>query len=112
MALTGPLSLPLTRKEEPMTDYPSDTIVQLHPFNHYLDGEDVFVGLAGQDTILCIPADGLGIMQSLASGRTVGETVLSYQQEHGQTPDIGDFLDALSVEGFLAGPGAVRASGE
>lgn len=92
-----------------MTAYPPDTIIRLHPFKHYQDGEDVFIGLAGQDSIFCIPSDGLDILQSLASGRTVGETVRRYEEEHGQTPDIDDFLHVLSSEGFLAGPGAAQA---
>lgn len=85
-----------------MADYALDTIVRVHPFDQHPDGEDVIIGDPARDAYLCIPADGLHLLESLAAGHTVGEAVRRYRDEYGQTPDIDDFLRVLADEGFVA----------
>ena len=36
---------------------------------------------------------------ALAAGRTVGETVALYEQMHGETPDVENFLSVLADRG-------------
>lgn len=89
-----------------MADYPRDAIIDVPPFAHNRDGDDVIISGPDGEVFLCIPADGLDILESLAAGRTIGETVELYERKYGETPDIADFIQALADEGFLLTPGA------
>ncbi|HEU5333251.1 MAG TPA: hypothetical protein VFU73_10810 [Actinocrinis sp.] len=85
-----------------MADYALDATVRVHPFEHNRDGDDVIIGDPARDAYLCIPADGLDLLESLAAGNTVAETVRTYQDKYGETPDIEDFIGILTDEGFIA----------
>ena len=84
-----------------MTSYPPDALVRVRPFTHQQDGDMVTIGDVERGVFLEIPAEGLDILNALSAGRTVGETVRLFEQRHGETPDIEDFLVALDDEGFL-----------
>jgi putative peptide zinc metalloprotease protein len=90
-----------------MTSYPPDAVVRVRPFTHRRNGDTVTVGDIERGVFLEIPAEGLDILDALSAGRTVGETVRLFEQKHGETPDIEDFLVALDDEGFLGGADAV-----
>lgn len=94
-----------------MADYALDATVRVHPFEHNRDGDDVIIGDPTRDAYLCIPADGLDLLESLAAGNTVAETVRTYQDKYGETPDIEDFIEILTGEGFIA-PGTEAAGDE
>lgn len=89
-----------------MADYALDATVRVHPFEHNRDGDDVIIGDPARDAYLCIPADGLDLLESLAAGNTVAETLHAYQEKYGETPDIEDFIGILTDEGFIAHDGA------
>jgi putative peptide zinc metalloprotease protein len=85
-----------------MSELSLDMRVQVPAFKHRQDGDDAIIGNVERDVFLAIPIQGLQILQSLAAGRTVGETVQEYESRYGETPDIDDFLQVLKDEGFLA----------
>ena len=91
-----------------MTAYPADSLVTVRPFAQRPDGDMVVIGDLDRQVFLSIPAEGLDILQSLADGATVGETVRRYRDKYHETPDIDDFLDVLTEEGFVA-PGSAAA---
>lgn len=96
-----------------MPRFALDGRVAVCPFAHQRDGESVTIGDLDRQVFLTIPVEGLDILTPLAAGRTVGETVALYEQAHGQTPDIEDFLSVLAGEGFVApwdNTGATAAS--
>jgi hypothetical protein len=65
----------------------------------------VTIGHPSRRVFLAIPAEGLDILNSLAAGRTVAETVRAYVEKYAETPDIEDFLTVLAGQGFV-GPHA------
>jgi len=85
-----------------MTRFPLDTRVAVCPIAHQPDGENVTIGDLSRQVFLTIPAEAMEILSALADGRTVGETVHLYEQAHGETPDLEDFLTLLADEGFVA----------
>jgi hypothetical protein len=84
------------------TTYASDKLVAVRSFSHRLDGDEVIIGDLDRQVFLAIPAEGLDILNSLAAGRSVDETVRMYEEKYGETPDIDDFLSALEKEGFVS----------
>ena len=84
-----------------MAGYPPDSHVMVRPFTHRREGDTVTIGDIDRQVFLAIPAEGMDILDSLAAGHTVGETVRRYEQRYDETPDIEDFLDALQQEGFV-----------
>jgi putative peptide zinc metalloprotease protein len=85
-----------------MTQFPLDSRVAVCPFAQHREGQDVTIGDLGRQVFLTIPAEGLDVLSALAAGRTVGESVALYEQAHGETPDVDDFLTVLAAEGFVA----------
>lgn len=84
-----------------MAGYTPDSIVTVRQFTHRLDGDTVVIGDIERNVFLTIPAEGLDILEALAAGRSVGETVRLYEEKYAETPDIEDFLAALEDEGFI-----------
>lgn len=84
-----------------MAGYPPDSLVTVRPFARHRDGETATIGDHDREVYLTIPASGLDILDDLAAGKTVGETVRSYESKYAETPDIDDFLAALNAEGFV-----------
>jgi putative peptide zinc metalloprotease protein len=85
-----------------MVQFPLDARVAVRPIAHQRDGESVIIGDLSRQVFLTIPAEGLEILSALAEGRTVGDAVRLYEQAHGETPDVDDFLAVLADEGFVA----------
>jgi hypothetical protein len=85
-----------------MVQFPPDSRVSVRPIAHRREGQSVTIGDLTRQVYLTIPAEGLDILSALAAGKTVGETVRLYEQTHGQTPDVENFLAALVDEGFVA----------
>lgn len=94
-----------------MTAYPADSLVTVRPFEQRPDGDMVVIGDLDRQVFLTIPPEGLDILQHLAGGATVGETVARYQDKYHETPDIDDFLDVMAEEGFVTA-GEVTAGPE
>lgn len=93
---------PIERKFSHMPQFTLDARVAVRPIVHRRDGQSVTIGDLGRQVFLTIPAEGLDILSALAAGKTVGETVALYEEAHGVTPDVEDFLTALAGEGFVA----------
>ncbi|HEV7808673.1 MAG TPA: site-2 protease family protein [Solirubrobacteraceae bacterium] len=85
-----------------MAQFPLDARVAVCPIAHQRDGHSVTIGDLDRQVFVTIPAEGLDILNALAAGKTVGETVTLYEQTHGETPDVEDFLTTLESEGFVA----------
>lgn len=92
-----------------MTGYTPDSLVAVRPFKHRLDGETVFLGDIDRQVFVAIPAEGLDILESLAAGKTVRQTVQAFEEKYNDTPDIENFLEALEQEGFVGAGSAVEA---
>ncbi|GAA1514599.1 hypothetical protein GCM10009677_54770 [Sphaerisporangium rubeum] len=84
-----------------MNRYPPDAPVEVRPYQSRREGDTAVIGDDLRGVYLSIPIEGLDILDSLARGRTVGETVRSYEDKHQESPDIEPFLDALAEEGFV-----------
>jgi hypothetical protein len=84
-----------------MGGYPLDAIVKVPPFARRREGSEVIIGRPEKRLFFSVPEEGLDILQSLAAGHTVGETLRTYQEKHAETPDIEDFVGTLHREGFL-----------
>jgi hypothetical protein len=84
-----------------MGGYPIDAIVKVPPFASRREGSEVIIGRPEKRLFLSVPEEGLDILQSLAAGHTVGETMRRYQEKHAEIPDIADFVGTLHGEGFL-----------
>ncbi|MGH3736080.1 MAG: site-2 protease family protein [Micromonosporaceae bacterium] len=95
-----------------MAGYEPDALVTVRPFAHQREKDSVTIGDLERQVYLSIPPEGLDILESLRAGHTVAETVHRYQQKHGETPDIDDFLGVLAAEGFVASPQLSAASGD
>jgi hypothetical protein len=85
-----------------MVQFPLDARVAVRPIAHQRDGESVIIGDLSRQVFLTIPAEGLDILSALAEGKTVSDAVQLYEQAHGETPDVDDFLAVLADEGFVA----------
>jgi putative peptide zinc metalloprotease protein len=84
-----------------MARFPLESRVRVRPFAHVREKDGVTIGDVDRQVFLAIPAEGLDILNWLAAGDTVGDTVRRYEQAYGETPDIDDFLGALAEEGFV-----------
>jgi putative peptide zinc metalloprotease protein len=85
-----------------MARFEPDAQVAVRPFARNHEGENVTLGLVDQQVFVTIPVEGVEILDTLAAGATVGEAARRYEQTHGETPDIDEFLVALADLGFVA----------
>ncbi|MFP5260894.1 MAG: hypothetical protein ACLGJB_03185 [Blastocatellia bacterium] len=81
--------------------YTRDTVITVHPFTRQAEGEDVIIGIIESGVFLAIPAEAVEVLDDLAQGKTIGEAVDIYQQKHGQTPDLQEFLRELEIKGIV-----------
>lgn len=88
------------------TMYAPDTVLHVPPFQHRLEGDTVSIGDTNRNVFLSLPQSGLGILQDLAAGHTVGETSRRYEERTGRQVDIDGFVGALEAEGFVRQVGA------
>ncbi len=93
-----------------MLRYQSNSQVMVRPFASQRDGDTVTIGDTRRQVFLAIPAEGLDILDWLAEGRTVAETVELYEQRYAEVPDIDDFLALLAEEGFVGPAAEVEAT--
>jgi len=85
-----------------MAQFSADARVAVSSFARRLEGQSATIGDVGRGVFLSIPVEGLEILDALAAGSRIGESVRLYEQAHGETPDIEDFLTALAEQGFVA----------
>lgn len=84
-----------------MANFSRDARVVVHPFVQRREGETVTIGDLDRRVFVTVPAEALEILGALAAGETVGEVARAYEQAHGETPDMEDFLSALAGKGFV-----------
>ncbi len=88
-----------------------DARISIPPFVEQPDGDNVIIGNASRTCFLSVPPEAVTLLHLLADGNTIGEARVLYEQQYGDTPDIGDFLDTLSAEGFLEAQPSARERG-
>jgi hypothetical protein len=86
--------------------YTRDTVVAVRPFLRQPDGEDVIIGNAENGVFLAVPLEVVELLDHLAQGKSVGEVSDLYQQKHGETPDMDDFLGLLETKGIVGPAGS------
>jgi putative peptide zinc metalloprotease protein len=84
-----------------MEHYSAATRVTVRPFAQHREAGTVTIGDPDRQVYLSIPEEALDILNWLAEGLTVAETLRSYEQKYGETPDIEDFIDGMAEEGFI-----------
>jgi hypothetical protein len=84
-----------------MSQFTTNSLVSVYPFSRQIDGEEIIIGRADISVFLALPLDAIDILDSLANGKTVGETQLLYQEKYSEVPDIEDFLNLMEQEGFV-----------
>lgn len=88
-----------------MTETSLDEQVGLRAFTHRFEGDSVTIALTDENVFLSIPVEGFRLLEWLRDGATVAEASARFEREFGEAPEIGDFLAALSAEGFVLEPG-------
>src|SRR5579864_5407773 len=86
--------------------YTRDTVVAVRPFLRQPDGEEVIIGNAENGVFLAVPLEVVELLDHLAQGKSVGEASDLYQQKHGETPDMDDFLGLLETKGIVGPAGS------
>lgn len=81
--------------------YEKSDLVEVQKFTRQGDGEEIVIGLPVANVYLALPAEALEILDSLARGKTVGETQAEFAKAHGMEPDIDDLLQVLEKRGFV-----------
>jgi len=84
-----------------MPVYEDNALLEVSSFTRQVDGDEVVIGLPDLSVFLVLPGTGLGILDDLAQGRTVGEARELYRQRHGEVPDMDDFLGYLERRAVL-----------
>ena len=84
----------------------AESVVTVRPFVSTPDGAEVIIGDEDRKVYLAIPAEGLDILHALAAGKSFAEAARSYEQKHGEVPDVEDFVAVLEAEGFITRAGA------
>jgi putative peptide zinc metalloprotease protein len=87
-----------------MSEYQPDSLVHVIPFSRQEDGEEIVIGV--RETFVALPSSAVDLLDLLAAGKTVGEAQAAYFAQHGEQPDMQDFLSSLEEAGFLAPMGA------
>ncbi len=95
-----------------MSRYASCTQVRVFPFSRQKEGEEIVIGRPDTAVFLALPPDGVELLDHLAAGRTVGEAQQLYQEQHGELPDVEEFLLLLEQKGFVHPEEEVGASAE
>lgn len=89
-----------------------DQRVAVQVFSRQQGGEEVIIGRADAGVFLALPPEAVQVLDDLAAGRTVGEARELYRQRHGETPDLGEFLELLAGKGFVRARAADAVGGE
>lgn len=75
--------------------------MRVQPFLEQPDGDDVIIADPDRACYLSVPREAVTLLRLFAEGFTVGEASAAYQRQYGMTPDVDDFLEALTDAGFL-----------
>jgi putative peptide zinc metalloprotease protein len=81
--------------------YAKSDLIDVQEFTRQADGEEIVIGLPVAGTFLALPAEAIEILDSLASGKTVGKAQAEFARVHGVEPDIDDLLRCLEQRGFV-----------
>jgi len=81
--------------------YARDTVVEVPPFTQQPDGEDVIIGRIETGVFVAVPLEAVELLEQLAQGKSVGEVADQYQQDHGETLDLDDFLSIMEAKGIV-----------
>jgi hypothetical protein len=78
-----------------------DSCVAVYPFTRQPKGDEIVIGRRDTRTFLALPPDAIEILDFLATGKTVREAGLFYQQRYGEILDLESFLKDLAERGFV-----------
>lgn len=84
-----------------MGTYTTNTRVAVSAFTRQADEEEVVIGHPETAVFLVLPPDAVELLDSLATGKTVGEVQAAYQAKYGEVPDLEDLLTFLESKGFV-----------
>jgi putative peptide zinc metalloprotease protein len=87
-----------------------ETRFDVHPFTRQIEGDEAIIGRPDTSVFLVIPVEALEILDRLAAGATVGEALSAFAADHGETPDVDEFLAGLEKKGLLRRLGAADDS--
>lgn len=84
-----------------MNNYTTNSLVSVYPFTRQTEGDEVVIGIPGNDLFLVLPHDAVELLDYLASGKTIGEARSIYQDKYGEIPDLENFIYGLERRGFV-----------
>lgn len=84
-----------------MGKYTTNTRVAVSSFTRQADEEEVVIGHPETAVFLVLPPDAVELLDSLATGKTVGEVQSAYQAKYNEVPDLEDLLNFLESKGFV-----------
>ena len=84
-----------------MSKYTANTQVAVSSFTRQTDEEEVVIGHPDAGVFLVLPPDAVELLDSLATGKTIGEVQSAYQTKYGEVPDLEDLLTYLESKGFV-----------
>ena len=84
-----------------METFSRETRLDVHPFTRQIEGDEAIIGRPDTSVFVVIPVEALEILDRLAAGATVGEALSAFAADHGETPDVDDFLAGLEKKGLL-----------
>lgn len=79
-------------------------------FTRQEDGEETVIGLPVANVYLALPSAALEIIDSLSSGKTIGEAQADFASAHGEEPDVDDLLQCLERRGFVCRHGSASGA--
>jgi putative peptide zinc metalloprotease protein len=88
----------------------ADARISIPQFVEQPDGEQVIIANMERSCFLAVPHEAVTLLRLLAAGNTVGEACAGYERMYGTTPDIDDFVEALTSQGFIAAPDRSRGA--
>jgi len=90
-----------------MSEFPDDARVHVYPYTHRVEDDSVLLGDPQRDVFICVPPEGLEILQLVEAGRSVGEARAELFARTGEQIDVADFLGEMENHGFIV-PGTVE----
>jgi putative peptide zinc metalloprotease protein len=90
-----------------------ESLVAVHVSVRQRDGAETVVGRSDTGVFLVVPAEAETILDQLAAGKTVAEAQTAFLEQHGELPDMEEFLSLLERKGLveLSVPGSTPAPG-
>jgi len=75
--------------------------VQLFPLIRRPEGEEFVVGRTDTNAFIYLPAEGVALIDLLEQGLSLQQAQDEFARQHGETPDIADFVQSLAELGFV-----------